>query len=125
MNNLDQIVTNVNLMREDVLNGAPFKDILAKYEDFMTSCPKLFEMILENKEDYLPELSKMIKIARKVESKEASLEQATKVVKVDYDNKYIYPVLKTPENKKKEQEDYIKEQNTEAEQIKRKWQDIN
>lgn len=117
---VEKIMRNVESMRQYVLNGYYLQQIVEKFKDFKEECPKLFEMVLENKPGYYEELEIMVKKARGVKTGEVSLENATKIVKNRFDNKYIYPNINRDNltyEQKQETEEYIKNQRLEAEAL--------
>lgn len=117
---VEEIMKNVDDMRNYVLNGQDLQKIVEKFKDFKEECPKLFEMVLENKSGYYEELQNMVTKARGVKSGTITLENATKIVKNKFDNKYIYPSINrenlTYEQNKKTDE-YIKNQEIEAQAL--------
>lgn len=112
-------------MRKSVIDGEPLDKILTQFKDFKESYPKLFELVLENKENYLPELEEMLGHVELVNRGVASLEDITKVVKNKYDTKYIYPLVNNnlSEQQKRETKKFIEGQKAEVEEITKKWQE--
>lgn len=121
MNN--DIMLNILKMRKEVMNGTSLNTILEEFKEFKEKYPHLFELILENKEDYMPELEEMIQHANLVKNGVASLEDVTKVVKNKYDVKYIYPLVNNniTREQKQETEDFIKKSQQEVDEIQSKW----
>lgn len=119
----NSIMLNVLKMRKSVVDGEPLDKILEEFKDFKESYPKLFELVLENKEDYLPELEEMLGHAELVNTGIASLEDVTKVVKNKYDTKYIYPLVNNniTEAQRIETKAFIEEQKAEVDEITKKW----
>lgn len=118
--NVEKIMKNVDDMRIYVLNGNELGQIVEKFKEFKKECPKLFEMVLENKEGYYEELQNMASKARGVKSGDITLENATKIVKNKFDNKYIYPTINRDNltyEQNKETEEYIKNQELEAQDL--------
>jgi hypothetical protein len=125
---VEEIMKNVENMRQCVLNGQDLQQIVEQFKDFKQECPKLFEMVLENKPGYYEELEIMVKKARGVKSGEVSLENATKIVKNRFDNKYIYPNINIDNltyEQKQETEEYIKNQSLEAEALEEHLRVVN
>lgn len=121
--NVEEIMKNVDDMREYVLNGQNLEKILEKFKDFKDSCPQLFSMVLENKPGYYEELKSMVGKARSVKSGSITLEDATKIVKNKFDSKYIYPTINKDNltyEQKQETEEYIKNQKLEAQALEDK-----
>jgi hypothetical protein len=121
----NSIMLNVLKMRKSVMDGEPLDKILQDFKEFKESYPKLFELVLENKEDYLPELEEMLGHVELVNTGVASLEDVTKVVKNRYDTKYIYPLVNNniTEAQKIETKAFIEEQKAEVDEITKKWKD--
>lgn len=119
----NSIMLNVLKMRKSVVDGEPLDKILEEFKDFKESYPRLFELVLENKEDYLPELEEMLGHAELVNTGIASLEDVTKVVKNKYDTKYIYPLVNNniTEAQRIETKAFIEEQKAEVDEITKKW----
>jgi hypothetical protein len=116
---------NVLKMRKYVVDGEPLNKILEDFKNFKESYPKLFELVLENKEDYLPELEEMLGHVELINTGVASLEDVTKVVKNKYDTKYIYPLVNNniTQAQKVETQAFIDEQKAEVEEITKKWKE--
>lgn len=115
------IMVDILKLRKKVMDGSSLNSILEEFKDFKEKYPKLFELILENKHDYMPELEDMIEHARLVKDGVASLEDVTKVVKNKYDVKYIYPLVnndKLTSEQKKDTEDMIEKTQKEIEEIR-------
>ena len=123
---LDKIMETVLEMREYVANSRNINEILEKFKDFREECPKLFELVLENKHGYFEELQDMVKHANLVKNGTASLSDVTKVVKNKYDNKYIYPKItgNLTEKQKEETEDFAAREKKKADQLKQNWYDV-
>lgn len=122
----EQIMETVMMMRRHLAGPHTLASVMEKFEGFKENCPKLFEMVLENKEDYMPELQKMVDHAKKVKSGNVTLEDATKVIKYGYDNKYIYPVVGglshgLSPSQREETEAYVRNQQREVEELEAKW----
>lgn len=117
---VEEIMKNVESMRDFVLNGQDLNQIVEKFKEFKEECPKLFEMVLENKPGYYQELQIMASKARGVKTGSISLENATKIVKNKFDSKYIYPTINRDNltyEQKQETDEYIKNQKLEAEAL--------
>jgi hypothetical protein len=125
--NIQEIMKTVDEMRQVVNSGdKSLAEVLETFSEFKDSCPKLFEMVLENKPGYYTELQNMVNYANKVNTGVASLEDATKVVRNIYDNKYVYPVLQTKNfdlsvSQREETEDYVRNQQLDVEKLEEKW----
>jgi hypothetical protein len=122
---LDAVMKNVYDMRLYLEGPHTLESVLSRYGEFKAQCPKLFELVLENKQGYMEELQNMVIYAKKVKSGDASLEDATKVVKHTYDKKYIYPVLKTDNlthSQISESREYVANQQLEVEALEAKWE---
>lgn len=126
MNTPYEILQKAKEMKKFISAGCDLNSVMENFEDFKQRCPKLFEMVLENKGNYMEELENMVSKAGLVSDGTLSLGDATKVIKNKYDNKYIYPYIKSntlTEEQKQETKDYIKNQQEEAESIEKKIQD--
>lgn len=126
MNTPYEILQKAKEMKKYVSDGHHLSSVMENFGDFKQRCPKLFEMVLENKGNYIEELENMVSKASLVSNGTLSLVDATKVIKNKYDNKYIYPYIKSntlTEQQKQETKDYIKNQQEEAEFIEKKIQD--
>ena len=115
----NKILQTVLEMRKHLAGPHTLATVMEGFSEFKHECPKLFEMVLENSSDYMPELLDMVKMANMFKNGEATLAETTKKVKLDYDQKYIYslPILKNQETI-----DYVKKQQMEVEELERKWQ---
>jgi hypothetical protein len=115
---VEEIMKNVESMRDYVLNGQDLGQIVEKFKEFKEECPKLFEMVLENKPGYYQELQNMVSKARGVKAGSITLENATKIIKNKFDSKYIYPTINRDNltyDQKQETDEYIKNQKLQAE----------
>jgi len=125
MEKLDGIMDSVLEMRQYLLSDPKLDEVLEKFKDFKEQNPRIFDLVLENKPGYFEELKNMMEYAKLVKSGVASLEDATKIVKNTYDNKYIYPALASNQNltsqQLEESRKYVKDQQEEAESLKRKF----
>lgn len=121
----DSVMHNVLKLRVYVRNGEPLDKILVDFKDFKEKYPKLFEMVLENKEDYMPQLQEMLDHVSLIKQGVASLEDATKVVKNKYDEKYIYPLVNRniTEEQKAEANLFVEGQKAEVIEIEKKWKE--
>lgn len=123
MNTPQEILEMAKTMRTFVSGPHDLKEVLEIFGDFKAKCPHLFEMVLENKGEYMDELEKMTEGATMVRNGEVSYMDATKVVKNVYDNRYIFPKIKSnlSEEQKKETEEFIRKQQEEADHIQKKF----
>jgi hypothetical protein len=115
----NKILQTVLEMRQHLAGPHTLATVMEKFSDFKQECPKLFEMVLENSQDYMPGLLKMVQEANRFKNGEASLSEVTKVIKLDYDQKYIYSL---PNLDNQETRDYVRKQQMEVEELERKWQ---
>jgi hypothetical protein len=122
---LDEIMKTVFRMRAALAKTHTYNSIEREFKEFKTQTPRLFEMVLENKPGFLEELQKMVNYAKKVKSGDATMEEATKVVKHRFDNQYIYPVVDTSKLNKdqlNETKEYILLQQMEVDALEKKWE---
>jgi hypothetical protein len=124
---ITQIMKTVKEMRTCVARGdKSLQEIIEMFGEFRHECPKLFDLVLENKPGYYQELQNMLGYAKKVKTGEASMEDATKVVKNIYDRKYVYPVLESKSrdldiDQRAATEAYVRDQQAEVERLEAYW----
>lgn len=106
---LIEIMENVKAMRIEVFKDAPLKEIMEKFIDFKRSCPRLFEMVLENKEDYMPVLLKMEKAAKLVNEGKATKKEMDMLVDYRLTEEYVFPTLDMNNQVKQEISKHLKE----------------
>jgi hypothetical protein len=122
MNGPEEIIATAKKMRTFISGPHTLAEVLEIFGDFKQKCPHLFELVLENKGNYMEELEAMGAKAKMVKEGAMSYSNATKVVKNVFDNKFIFPVIKnnlTPQQKL-ETDEFIKKQQQEAEEIMKK-----
>lgn len=127
MNTPYEILQKAKEMQRFISAGHNLASVMENFGDFKERCPKLFEMVLENKGNYMEELENMVSKAGLVNEGKISLGDATKVIKNKYDNKYVYPVIgknTLTEDQKQETDEYIKNQQNEADSIEQKIQNM-
>jgi L-lactate utilization protein LutB len=125
--NPEEILNTAKKMKTFVSGPHTLAEVLEIFGDFKQRCPHLFEMVLENKGNYMGELEAMVSHATKVKEGAMSYSDATKVVKNVFDNRYIFPMIKsktslTPEQKL-ETENFIRKQQEESDEIMKKTND--
>jgi hypothetical protein len=121
---LENIMKTVFRMREALAKTHTYNSIEKEFSEFKSQCPKLFEMVLENQNGYMEELQKMVIYAKRVKSGEATMEEATKVVKHSFDNRYIYPIVDTTKLNREqltETQEYVLCQQMEVDRLEKKW----
>jgi len=123
MNTPQEILNMAKRMRTFVSGPHTLAEVLEIFGDFKAKCPHLFEMVLENKSNYMDELEKMVEGATMVRNGEVSYMDATKVVKNVYDNRYIFPKIKSnlTDEQKRETDEFIRKQQEEADHIQKKF----
>jgi hypothetical protein len=99
---LEDIMENVKAMRIKVFKDAPLKEIMDEFIDFKRNCPKLFELVLENKEDYMPVLLKMEKAAKMVNEGKATKKEMDGLVDFRLTEQYVLPALDMNDNVRQE-----------------------
>lgn len=106
---LEEIMDNVKAMRIEVFKDSPLSEIMSKFIDFKRSCPRLFEMVLENKEDYMPVLMKMEKAAKLVNEGKATKKEMDKLVDYRLTEEYVFPTLDMNDKVKQEISKHMQE----------------
>ena len=96
---IDKIITESTIMANDVKTGKKI-NFYEKYEYLYSNTPTLFDMIKQNKEDFMPILKFMTESIKKINSgKETEEDEGVKMGEF-LAEKYIYPhVDMSKENK--------------------------
>jgi hypothetical protein len=115
---LIEIMENVRAMRIEVFKDSPLSEIMTKFLDFKRSCPRLFEMVLENKEDYMPVLTRMEKAAKLVNEGKATKKEMDMVVDYRLTEEYVFPTLDMNDKVKGEITKHMKD----VEELERRWE---
>jgi len=122
MNTPQEILDMAKRMRTFVSGPHTLAEVLEIFGDFKAKCPHLFEMVLENKGNYMDELEAMCAKAKMVKEGAMTYSDATLIVKNIFDNRFIFPMIKSnlTEEQRIETDEFIRKQQEEADEIMKK-----